>query len=160
VSAEYNDDDMVLVLPAWAEEQLRNGSPVPSGPKVVKAYPPNYAVIRAAFPWIRARSNVVFAHGERIYNPSGQVLSPALWAHERVHCARQLESDVANWWKRYISDRDFRLEEEVLAHRAEWQYLVQHGTARERIDVVKRLTLPMYKFGLTEMQALELITNA
>lgn len=124
--------------------------------KVIKAFPPNYSEIRAAFPFVRGRS-VIFAYGDRIYYPSGGKLSPALMEHEGVHGRRQA-GDPAAWWRRYISDTAFRLDEEVVAHKAEYASLARSGGSQKDLDyVVNRLCSPLYGAGITKERATALM---
>lgn len=80
--------------------------------------PPNYARIVDAFPSIAGKA-VIFAFGNRIYNPCGIKLSPWLRAHEQVHSDRQ-GAQVERWWEKYLVDPAFRLDEEIPAHIAEY----------------------------------------
>jgi hypothetical protein len=54
--------------------------------KIVKAYPPNYAAIKARF---NPPRGTVFAYGDTIYSPRVGELSADLIAHEEVHFAQQ-----------------------------------------------------------------------
>ena len=66
---------------------------------------------------------ILWAWGDRIYNPLGVDIPRELMAHERVHGERQGSSDaqIREWWDQYLVDREFRFKEELLAHRAEWR---------------------------------------
>lgn len=95
-------------------------------PIIVLAYPPNIEDIDRVFK-VRDVKGVLYAWGERIYNPSGIAVDPYLMAHEAVHQERQLAVDRSNneasirlWWVRYIADKGFRFAEEVPAHKAEY----------------------------------------
>jgi len=104
--------------------------------KIIRAFPPNYSALVKAFP-IRGRA-VIFAWGDRIYNPAGIVITPQLLAHERVHGARQERMGVEDWWLRYVIDARFRFDEELPAHRAE----VAAGTPAD--EVAFKLASPIY----------------
>lgn len=91
---------------------------------------------------------VIFTWGNIIYNPQRIKLTPELRVHERVHCERQ-GSDIEGWWRRYLADPEFRLVEEIPAHRKE--YLVYAGTHSNQNhrrqflhDVAMRLSSPLY----------------
>ena len=43
--------------------------------------------------------------------------------HENVHCESQKKIGVDAWWFRYITDREFRLEEELIAFGAQFAYV-------------------------------------
>lgn len=126
--------------------------------------PPNFLKIVTAFPKAQSASTI-FAYGDTIYVSHPEiVLSRALVEHERVHLYRQAEMGVEAWWDRYISDSEFRYKEELLAHRAEYLELTsREPDKRTRISrlnkVAKRLTLPLYKFGVSLEKAKEDILN-
>lgn len=115
--------------------------------RIVAENPPLFDEINARFKI--AGHNVIFAWGDRIYNPKRIVIPPEIMLHEQVHMERQA-TDIEGWWRRYIADDAFRLDEEVLAHRAEFAALVrQHGgdrnTRRRCLNFVGlKLCSPVY----------------
>jgi hypothetical protein len=115
--------------------------------EVVDGRPPNYEAIVAVFPGA-ANPGVIFAYGDRIYAPGGRKLTPALQAHEGVHCARQ-GGRPDHWWGLYLTDPRFRLEEEVLAHGAEYRaYCARHANRLKRTQALEwiahKLAAPLY----------------
>lgn len=114
-------------------------------------FPPNIVEICAAIPSAR-RPGVIFAYGDKIYVPSGNVLEHHLKVHEAVHCIRQKELGVDFWWSKYLTDLRFRYYEELLAHRAEYRSRIegqpnrnQRRTALKMIAM--RLASPLYGCG-------------
>lgn len=113
--------------------------------------PPLFEEIAAAFPLARDNPNVIFAWGDTIYVPGGGKVSPELYAHEAVHGERQ-GSDVEGWWRRYIAEPAFRLDEEIPAHIAQYRtFCVNHTTGNLRNQcrlylhhVAKSLASPLY----------------
>jgi len=95
--------------------------------EVVNAYPPNLDIIRNAFP---IHSGVIFTYGGKIYSPDSMVISPELHAHEAIH-VKQQGDDPDVWWDKYIIDVEWRLEQEIEAHRAEWKYVLRNIKNRE-----------------------------
>jgi hypothetical protein len=91
---------------------------------VVIGFPPNYREIVKVFPMVRGL-NMLFAYGNTIYTPHKIVMTKPLMDHEKAHGKRQ--SDPAKWWDLYLDDRTFRLQEEIIAHRAEYQALKDMG---------------------------------
>jgi hypothetical protein len=86
---------------------------------IVHARPPNFDAIAKAF---QLRPGVFFAYGPAIYNPDGVEIGPELVAHETAHSKRQDElGGPEGWWNAYIVDPQFRLAEEIIAHRAEYR---------------------------------------
>lgn len=128
---------------------------------IVKSRPPNFADIVKVFP-IARKPTVIFAYAPNIYNPAGQVLHPSLLAHESVHIKRQAAVGVTQWWERYLSDKQFRFDEELLAHRAEFKSLeCESRTYRQREvalkTVAKKLAAPLYGRMVTTERAMEMI---
>lgn len=126
--------------------------------KPIRAYPPNWTRIAAVFP-VKGKQGIIYAYGDRLYNPSGVALTPWIIAHELVHGTRQ-GKDAAVWWDRYLTDKDFRLEEELLAHIAEYkEYLKHHDDAKYNYldTIARRLSSPLYGSMLTLGQAFDKI---
>jgi len=125
--------------------------------KIVRDYPPNYDRICRAF-GVAGKRGIVFSWGDRLYVPDGDIVPAQLAAHEAVHGERQV-GDIEGWWRRYMDDADFRLAEELLAHRAEYDWLMS-GNRRQRRGALKataeRLAAPLYgpMCSVTEARAL------
>lgn len=114
---------------------------------ILRECPPLWDEITAAFPFARA-PGVIFSWGDRIYNPSGVEISRSLLAHERVHAGRQM-GDVEGWWRRYMADPQFRLEEEIPAHIAELKVCCvvapsRHDRRAALSGIAHRLASPLY----------------
>jgi len=124
--------------------------------RIVIAEPPLIDRIDEAFK-VRGKP-VIFAWGDKIYNPMGINVGPELVAHEKVHGERQIaqfgDDDVEGWWDRYIEDPQFRLAEEIPAHVAEYAFLC--GTNAHRWNsqrnmrrtyaaaIARKLSSPLY----------------
>lgn len=114
----------------------------------VKGYPPNIDQIRATFGSVAP--NVFFTYGDRIYSMLGEhQLTPALRVHERVHSDQQLAMGVEPWWERYLAEPQFRFQQELKAHEAEFTAFcaVERDKTRraEMLGfIAKRLAGPMY----------------
>lgn len=129
--------------------------------QVIVARPPNFDELARVFPI--AGQGVLFAWGDIIYNPMNVFIAPQLLAHEATHGLRQRNA-IEEWWRRYVDDTEFRLREEVVAHRAEFRHLVDIGMNRHQRrttakKIAKRLSGPMYGNLLSQNRALELITQ-
>jgi hypothetical protein len=108
--------------------------------KVVHAHPPMFEEIAAAFPDAR-RPGVLFCWGDRIYAPGPpRLIGLEFHAHEQVHCERQ-GSDIEAWWRRYLVDPAFRLEEELPAHIAEFKKLCELQRGRWTSQRAMRRTI-------------------
>ncbi len=115
---------------------------------IINTVPPNFVAIKAVFPQANEKTTV-FAFGEFIYVPSGSDLAPEILEHELVHCERQLKQGVDEWWAQYLTDPEFRYEEELLAHRAELKKLCElYPNRRQRRyfiqHVAKKLSAQLY----------------
>lgn len=118
--------------------------------RVIRDRPPMFDEIDAKFK-VRGMP-VLFAWGDRIFVPSGSlVVEPHLMAHEEVHGGRQGhdEPGIIAWWRQYLDDPAFRLDEEVLAHRAEYHCLLRNGGGRQArrrhlAVTAARLAAPLY----------------
>lgn len=130
---------------------------------VVIGYPPNYAAVKAAFS-LRSGTGTIFAWGQTIFNPDRIIITPSLHAHEEVHSIRQLAMGVEEWWDRYMVDTRFRFDEELLAHRAEFERCkdgppMLSATAQRKTlgQIARRLSGPLYGRLITPEKAAGLI---
>jgi len=119
--------------------------------KIVNDYPPNIAKIEAAL-GPRRSPGVLFCYGDAIYSPGGlKELPPQIIAHESVHSERQAKMGGPDvWWDKYLSDPQFRYDEELIAHQAECAAFAMMNAAnrparrRYASDAAKRLSGPLY----------------
>lgn len=128
--------------------------------KIIFQPPPNYAEILAVFPHA-ARAGVFFCYGRAIWNPSGATISPSLMAHETVHADRQA-SDPDGWWKKYLADEQFRFDEELPAHIAEFRLFEGKSRNERRFmlrQISQRLSGRLYDSLCTTHRAKQLITG-
>jgi hypothetical protein len=90
---------------------------------ISKEFPPNYKKIEKAF---HPGLNVVFTYGKIIYAPHIDFgLPDDLIFHEEVHSRRQADNPHF-WWEKYIKDKEFRLQEEVVAYQRQYNFYLQH----------------------------------
>lgn len=131
--------------------------------QIIRAHPPNFEEIASVFD-VRGKP-VLFAWGGAIYAPVSCNVPPHIIAHESVHGHRQLQfPQIAGWWRRYLHDEEFRLEEEKLGHIAEYQHLVDHSSGRtERrrhlSHVAGRLSSALYRYKITKDEARRVLEN-
>jgi hypothetical protein len=92
----------------------------------IRDVPPLFDEIDAVF-GVRGKP-ILFAWGDKIFNPAGVTIPQELIAHEAVHGKRQ--GDVVGWWRRYLVDPEFRLAEELPAHVAEFKSICAQHSSR------------------------------
>lgn len=83
-------------------------------------FPPNYEDICAVFRAVRS-ARPVFAWGSTIFNPHRIEIGRGLFLHESVHGERQA-GKPQEWWDQYLTSAEFRLAEEIPAHRVQYQH--------------------------------------
>ncbi len=125
--------------------------------------PPMFDEINAKFRI--AGKPIIFSWGDLIYNPMRVYLPPHLVVHEEMHGWRQKEWGVEQWWRDYIDSERFRLEEEILAHQAEYRSLLRGaGNRRDRRgclrQTAKRLAAPLYGKMISQARAQKLLLEA
>jgi len=126
--------------------------------EVVQDWPPNIEAIRAVLP-VTERN--IFAYGGKIYSPSRGDLSRELIAHERVHFQQQ--GDLVDlWWEMFLADPEFRLTQEIPAHKAEYTEFCRNCKDRNRQveylrSLARRLSAPMYGGMIDFKQAMKAI---
>lgn len=134
--------------------------------KVLYTYPPNYREVADYFGVVNGMHHgqrVLFAYGDAIYAPrfEGQMIHAALMAHEGVHLDRQTTLGAREWWRLYIDNPRFRFEEELPAHRAEWNWWRDNGTRSERRAalpiIAGKLAAPLYGSLVSPRQARDLL---
>lgn len=115
---------------------------------------------------VKDRPNMIYAWGDRIYNPSGNPIPPSLIAHERVHLSQHgqppFEEAIRQWWMLYLADPGFRFSQELPAHRAEYQkYCADHKSREQRNwmlrQIASRLAGPIYGKLVTFSEAMRAI---
>lgn len=126
--------------------------------RIINAWPPNFAEIVSVFRGAE-RPGVVFAYAPDIYSKGAVNLPGSLVAHEMVHIARQEAMGVEAWWDKYLTDTQFRYYEEVLAHRAEYLYLMEKAPSRNvrrsaLRQVAKKLSASLYGWNISADKAM------
>lgn len=88
-------------------------------------YPPNFDTICAFLPAVLADKEAIFAYKDRIYNPYHLEITPDREDHEQVHLKQQ-NNQPEEWYRRYLSDSKFRLEQELEAYRKQYIFIKEH----------------------------------
>lgn len=125
--------------------------------RIVESFPPNFPAIFRVFPGAYSAS-VIFAYAPDIYTMSPKGVTPEIIAHEMVHIERQLAypGGVEAWWARYLWDVEWRYNEELVAHQAEYRHLAGMSRQLRRSalkEIAKKLAAPLYGNMVTVAQA-------
>jgi hypothetical protein len=139
--------------------------------KILFAFPPNFTTLNRAFK-LNGRP-AIFSWGDTIYNPYRCMITPELMAHEEVHGERQEAAGPLQdtdgrciynwgperWWEKYIREIAFRLNEEILAHRAEFATFCRnhpclHDQAKALKQIAGRLSGPLYGQIISTQEAM------
>lgn len=136
--------------------------------KIIKGRPPIFEEIVAALPGA-AEPGVLFCWGDTIFTMGSLTIEPELVVHEAVHCERQ-GSDLVGWWRRYLEDTQFRLDEETPAHVAEFKKLCElrrpHWVSQRAMrrtfaaHIGSKLAAPLYGNLISPTKAKELLLAA
>lgn len=102
--------------------------------EILNQNPPNISELKSIFDI--DETNTVYTYGANLFNPAGIQIPTDLLVHESVHAKQQEYNDTVAkmWWRKYIEDPEFRLEQEVEAYRAQYHYLKQVIKDRNRLD--------------------------
>jgi hypothetical protein len=109
-------------------------------------------------------ATAVFTYGDTIFSPSGATnFSVDLVAHEKVHM-RQQGDNPEEWWELYLTNREFRLEQEVEAYREQYRvYCNGESRSAKRFKflqtIASDLASPMYDVDITLFGAMKMIRN-
>lgn len=98
----------------------------------IRAYPPNFQAIISKFPVVASMKNVVFTYGKVIYNPHGGVIDGPLSLHEATHSLQQDKMGPKKWWMRYLTDDEFRLDQELEAYQNQYRRFCEIHKDRNR----------------------------
>lgn len=131
--------------------------------RVVNSTPPNYAELAQLFPLALERYVPLFPYGDTLYNPSGRDIPEDVMIHEEVHRRQQGEYPEV-WWTRYAHDREFRLDQELEAYAAQYQWIRRSYPYSALVDAMfefaDNLSSPLYRLDLSFGEAEALLRRA
>lgn len=84
--------------------------------QVILENPPNIDDIKKVF---TINDTTVFTYGDIIYNPNNCPLDIPIRAHEELH-SRQQGDDPEGWWRKYLDNVEFRMEQELAAYQVQF----------------------------------------
>lgn len=131
--------------------------------KISISKPPIYDEAAKLF-GLKEGDHTFFTYGDTIYNPDGVEMPHDLIVHEQTHGYQQeMDEHVASlWWKRYIADPQFRLEQECDAYAQQYRYICSITKNREKrarylFEMAKMLASPMYGSIVTQAEAMKML---
>ena len=119
--------------------------------EISNEYPPNFAVIKQILP---VTEDTIYCYGETIYNPSGKTIPEDIIFHESIHSKRQ--KDPEQWWSRYLTDKRFREEEELIAYANQYLLIKRVYPAKfqkQALDELANNFSSLYNLSITQPQA-------
>lgn len=123
--------------------------------KIFYVFPPNYEELKRYFPLDLPDYIPLFPYGEILYNPHKKEIPPDVMYHEKIHGKQQNNPDL--WWKRYMIDIQFRLDQETEAYAGQYQFIKKtmgSKAAKEGLEELSdNLSSPLYKLYITKHQA-------
>lgn len=129
--------------------------------KIINKYPPNIDEIDSKF-HVRGK-DIAYTYGDTVYIPMGGGLPDHVKFHENVHIKQQSVMGPEAWWRKYIDDSKFRLDQELQAYQAQYWFL-KYGKRYDRnqrrailMAISNDLSGPMYGHLLSPSMARELI---
>jgi len=78
---------------------------------------------------------IAFTYDGVLYNPDNGPVNFALMTHEERHARQQLGMGAEAWWDKYLSDPNFRIEQEIEAYRAQYQAARERDGDRNRREI-------------------------
>lgn len=100
--------------------------------KILNEFPPNYEDIKKTFPEMEVMKPV-FCYEDNIYNPFNVRITPDLQVHEEVH-SKQQGFNPADWWQRYLNDKEFRTDQEIMAYGTQLFFVSQSDIPKKRLE--------------------------
>lgn len=124
-------------------------------------FPPNYKKIQRRIDLTDLKP--VFTYGNTIHNPHRVFIDDTLKAHEFTHI-RQQAGNPRKWWRRFLKDKKFRLDQEVEAYREQYKVGMQinrdrNARVRFLMYLARELSGQMYGNIISTQEAARLIEN-
>lgn len=108
---------------------------------------------------------LVVVYGDTIHQSFKHTMPMDLKVHEMTHVRQHLAypGGPAAWWKRYLEDITFRLDQEIEAYRNQYRYSQDYMSRPDRRDLIKHmagdLSSALYGNALSYDRAVAIIKN-
>jgi hypothetical protein len=93
--------------------------------------PDNIEEIHAKFPAVKDNPYVVFTYYPHVYKRIDLDLPLDLQIHEATHLKQQEVMGGAAWWKSYLEDEEFLLEQEIEAYGTQLAFLMHYSKRKQ-----------------------------
>lgn len=103
--------------------------------KVLDTYPPNYQNIRITLGDVSS-VKPIFCYGKTIHNPFAREVTDDIILHEFIH-SKQQGDNPENWWNMYLSNKEFRLDQEAEAYGAQYKFAKERGVRGSMLSWLK-----------------------
>lgn len=132
--------------------------------KILNEKPPEW-IMTGCLSQFRVNVEQTFwAYGDVIYNPGGISIREDILAHEAQHGVQQSAhpEGVDGWWRQYLSEPRFRLEQEAEAYGVQYRWFCAHYKDRNQrnkflLMIAKQLSGPLYQVAVSQIQARTMI---
>lgn len=101
--------------------------------EIINEPPPNWVDIT----FLNPPHTAVFCYGDKIYNPSGNEVPEDVIFHEKIHSDRQ--DNPAAWWITYLTDPNFRYQEELIAYAGQYAFITRHYPSKAHKEALDEL---------------------
>lgn len=143
--------------------------------KIINENPPDWIMSGCLNKFRVDASRTFWTYGDTLYNPGSISVPDHILVHEETHSKQQEEYHYDGddeslrgsegkdaWWRRYLSDARFRLEQEAMAYGMQYAYFCLHQTDRNKrfrflINIAGTLSGPLYQVAITRQQAKDMI---
>lgn len=130
--------------------------------KLSKEIPEIYKELNEKF-GVKWEDGIIICYGNTIH--CNVDISADKIVHETVHVKQQEKIGKDEWWRMYLDIPSFRLEQEVEAYRAEYQFIKRNIKNREAVfhflaRMAKHLSSENYGGIITTDEAIKLICQS
>lgn len=109
-------------------------------------------------------AHTFWTYGDTIYNPGGDTIPDHIVAHEEQHMHQQeaYEGGKDAWWKEYLENPRFRLEQEAEAYGAQYRFYCERIKDRNKRalfvnQLATSLSGPLYQVAVNKAQVRKMI---
>lgn len=132
--------------------------------RIVDSNPPDWIMQGCLNQFRLSPGATVWTYGDTIYAPGRTSLSDDIIAHESQHEIQQREYEGGKdaWWREFLANPRFRLEQEAEAYGAQYRFFCERVKDRNRralflMQIAGQLSGPLYQVAVSTTQARQMI---